>query len=166
MSHLDRIQAKIMSISLAQAQRRDWAARGEKLVFTNGCFDILHYGHLHYLAQARDLGDRLMIGLNDDASVGRLKGANRPIQDIQTRQMMLAALEFVDVVVLFQEDTPLKLIKAVLPDVLVKGGDYTPDSIVGAKEVQAAGGEVKVLSFIPGYSTSSIEQKIRNQSSS
>lgn len=164
MSHLDRIQAKIMSISLAQAQRRDWAARGEKLVFTNGCFDILHYGHLHYLAQARDLGDRLMIGLNDDASVGRLKGSNRPIQDIQTRQMMLAALEFVDAVVLFQEDTPLKLIKAVLPDVLVKGGDYTPDSIVGAKEVQAAGGEVKVLSFIPGYSTSSIEQKIRNQS--
>lgn len=163
MSYLDQIQSKLLSITDAQEYRRDWAKTGEKVVFTNGCFDILHYGHLHYLAQARDLGDRLIIGLNADDSVSRLKGPNRPIQDINTRQMMLASLEFVDGVVLFEEDTPLNLIKAVLPDVLVKGGDYTPDTIVGAKEVQAAGGEVKVLSFIPGYSTSSIEQKIKEQ---
>lgn len=163
MSYLDQIQSKLLSTPAAQALRRDWAKAGEQVVFTNGCFDILHYGHLHYLAQARDLGDRLVIGLNADASVSRLKGPNRPIQDINTRQMMLASLEFVDGVVLFEEDTPLNLIKSILPDVLVKGGDYTPDTIVGAKEVQAAGGEVKVLSFIPGYSTSSIEQKIKEQ---
>jgi len=163
MSYLDQIQSKLLSIPAARALRRDWAKAGEKVVFTNGCFDILHYGHLHYLAQARDLGDRLVIGLNADDSVSRLKGPNRPIQDINTRQMMLASLEFVDGVVLFEEDTPLNLIKSILPDVLVKGGDYTPDTIVGAQEVQVAGGEVKVLSFIPGYSTTSIEQKIKEQ---
>ena len=134
------------------------------MVFTNGCFDILHYGHLHYLIQARELGDRLIIGLNSDASVSRLKGEHRPIQDLRTRQMMLASLEFVDAVVLFEEDTPLNLIKNLLPDILVKGGDYSPETIVGAKEVRDSGGEVKVLSFIPGYSTSSIEQKIKSQS--
>lgn len=163
MSYLDQIEAKVLSIHSMREVRKEWAKRGEKVVFTNGCFDILHYGHLHYLAQARDLGQRLIIGLNSDASVSRLKGEHRPIQDLRTRQMMLASLEFVDAVVMFEEDTPLQLIKAVLPDVLVKGGDYSPETIVGAKEVGAAGGEVKVLSFIPGYSTSSIESKIKQQ---
>ena len=163
MSHLNQIEAKLLTITSIREVRKNWAAQGEKVVFTNGCFDILHYGHLHYLAQARDLGDRLIIGLNSDASVSRLKGPHRPIQDLHTRQMMLASLEFVDAVVLFEEDTPLKLIMAILPDVLVKGGDYSPDTIVGSEEVRAVGGEVKVLSFIPGYSTSSIEDKIKKQ---
>ena len=163
MSYLTKIETKILTLSAIQEVRSKWADQEEKVVFTNGCFDILHYGHLHYLAQARDLGDRLIVGLNSDASVSRLKGVHRPIQDLHTRQMMLASLAFVDAVVLFEEDTPLNLIKAILPDVLVKGGDYSPETIVGAKEVVAAGGEVKVLSFIPGYSTSSIEEKIRRQ---
>ncbi len=163
MSYLDQIEAKVLSIPSIQEVRNEWAKRGEKVVFTNGCFDILHYGHLHYLAQARDLGQRLIVGLNSDASVSRLKGVHRPIQDLRTRQIMLASLEFVDAVVIFEEDTPLKLIEAILPDVLVKGGDYSPETIVGAQAVRAAGGEVKVLSFIPGYSTSSIESKIKQQ---
>lgn len=163
MSHLERIKAKLLSSIAAKEKREHWREQADRVVFTNGCFDILHYGHLHYLAQARDLGDRLIVGLNDDDSVRRLKGIHRPIQDIHTRQMMLASLEFVDAVVLFQEDTPLNLIKTLLPDVLVKGGDYTPESIVGAKEVVRAGGAVRVLSFIPGYSTSSIEKKIKMQ---
>ncbi|MBX2876230.1 MAG: D-glycero-beta-D-manno-heptose 1-phosphate adenylyltransferase [Saprospiraceae bacterium] len=163
MSYHDQIEAKVLSIDSIQEVRKEWAKQGEKVVFTNGCFDILHYGHLHYLAQARDLGQRLIIGLNSDASVSRLKGAHRPIQDLRTRQMMLASLAFVDAVVMFEEDTPLQLIEAILPDVLVKGGDYSPETIVGAKVVSAAGGEVKVLSFIPGYSTSSIESKIKQR---
>ncbi len=163
MSYHDQIEAKVLSIDSIQEVRKEWAKQGEKVVFTNGCFDILHYGHLHYLAQARDLGQRLIIGLNSDASVSRLKGAHRPIQDLRTRQVMLASLVFVDAVVMFEEDTPLQLIEVILPDVLVKGGDYSPETIVGAKVVSAAGGEVKVLSFIPGYSTSSIENKIKQQ---
>lgn len=163
MSYLEKIESKIQSLSELKATRHIWREKAERVVFTNGCFDILHYGHLHYLAQARDLGDRLIIGLNADASVKRLKGEHRPIQDIHTRQMMLASLSFVDAVILFEEDTPLQLITALRPDILVKGGDYKPADIVGAKEVQAVGGEVRVLSFIPGYSTSSIEQKIKQQ---
>lgn len=163
MSHLDKIESKVQSISTLKIKREEWRKKAEQVVFTNGCFDILHYGHLHYLAQARDLGDRLIIGLNADESVKRLKGEHRPIQDIHTRQMMLASLSFVDAVILFEEDTPLRLITSLRPDILVKGGDYEPADIVGAKEVQAAGGEVRVLSFIPGYSTSSIEQKIKQQ---
>lgn len=164
MSHLQHVESKVLSLTAMKGQRATWRQKREKVVFTNGCFDILHYGHLHYLIQARELGDRLIIGLNSDASVTRLKGKHRPIQDLRTRQMMLASLEFVDAVVLFEEDTPLNLIKALLPDILVKGGDYSPETIVGAKEVHDSGGEVKVLSFIPGYSTSSIEQKIKSQS--
>jgi D-beta-D-heptose 7-phosphate kinase/D-beta-D-heptose 1-phosphate adenosyltransferase len=163
MSYLEKIESKIQSLSELKATRHIWREKAERVVFTNGCFDILHYGHLHYLAQARDLGDRLIIGLNADASVKRLKGEHRPIQDIHTRQMMLASLAFVDAVILFEEDTPLQLITALRPDILVKGGDYKPADIVGAKEVQVEGGEVRVLSFIPGYSTSSIEQKIKQQ---
>ncbi len=163
MSYLEKIESKVQSLSDLKATRHIWREKAERVVFTNGCFDILHYGHLHYLAQARDLGDRLIIGLNADASVKRLKGEHRPIQDIHTRQMMLASLSFVDAVILFEEDTPLQLITALRPDILVKGGDYKPADIVGAKEVQAEGGEVRVLSFIPGYSTSSIEQKIKQQ---
>ncbi len=157
-----KIQAKIQSWETIQASVSNWKATGEKIVFTNGCFDILHFGHIHYLAEASDLGDRLVIGLNSAASVKRLKGEHRPINDEATRQHLLAALEFVDAVVVFEEDTPLELIKIVLPDVIVKGGDWKPEQIVGSDIVLANGGEVKSLAFKEGYSTTSIEEKIRN----
>lgn len=139
-----------------------WRQAGDRVVFTNGCFDILHYGHLHYLAEARDLGDRLVIGLNSGASVRRLKGPTRPINDELTRTHLLAALQVVDAVVIFDEDTPLELIRLVQPDVLVKGGDWRPEQIVGSDLVLAQGGKVLSLPFIQGYSTTNIEQKIKN----
>jgi D-glycero-beta-D-manno-heptose 1-phosphate adenylyltransferase len=134
---------------------------GCKVVFTNGCFDLLHYGHIHYLAEARDLGDKLIVGLNSAASVRRLKGINRPINDELTRQHLLAALAFVDAVVVFEDDTPYDLIKLIEPDILVKGGDWQPSQIVGSDIVLAKGGEVRSLPFIEGYSTTNIEKKIR-----
>ncbi|GJM31542.1 MAG: hypothetical protein DHS20C18_05430 [Saprospiraceae bacterium] len=157
-----KIADKIQDWNTAQARIKTWKAAGERIIFTNGCFDILHYGHLHYLAEARALGDRLVVGLNSAESVRRLKGAHRPINDEKTREFSLAALEFIDLVVPFPQDTPLELINCLIPDILVKGGDYEVATIVGAKAVLAAGGEVKTLPFIPGYSTSAIEQKIKN----
>lgn len=139
----------------------DWKANGKKVVFTNGCFDILHYGHVHYLAQARAQGDKLVIGLNSKSSVKRLKGENRPINDDETRLHLLASLQYVDAVVIFEQDTPLELIKVIIPDILVKGGDYTIETIVGADLVLENGGEVKSLAFVEGYSTTSIEQKLK-----
>ncbi len=146
-----------------QQQVQAWRKAGERVVFTNGCFDILHYGHVDYLARAAGLGDRLVVGLNSDASVSRLKGAHRPIQDEQSRLHVMAALGFVDAVTLFEEDTPLELIRLLMPDVLVKGGDWRPEQIVGADLVLAAGGEVHSLPFIEGYSTTAIENKIKRQ---
>lgn len=135
---------------------------GKKIVFTNGCFDLLHPGHIRYLTHARSLGDFLVIGLNSDDSVKRLKGENRPIQHEAVRAEMLAALHVVDAVVVFNEDTPLNLIKAVAPDILVKGGDYTPETIVGANEVKEKGGEVVVIPFEDGFSTTDLIAKIKN----
>ena len=128
----------------------------QKIVFTNGCFDILHRGHITYLAQARQLGDLLVVGLNSDASVRRLKGPERPVNDEQSRALLLAALEMVDYVVLFEEDTPYNLILKVKPDLLVKGGDYDIDNIVGADFVRQRGGEVRTIPFVQGFSSSSI----------
>lgn len=135
--------------------------RSRKLVFTNGCFDILHRGHIEYLYQARNLGDALMVGVNTDNSVKMLKGEMRPINGEYDRMMLLASLYFVDYVVLFDEDTPLQLIKSVRPDILVKGGDYTRDTIVGADFVESTGGEVVVISFVEGYSTTKVINKMR-----
>lgn len=137
-----------------------WKSQGERIVFTNGCFDLLHLGHVHYLADAHDLGHRLIVGVNADASVRQLKGPSRPIQDEYTRQHLLASLACVDAVVLFEEETPYDLIAAILPDMLVKGGDWSPDQIVGADLVLANGGEVRSLPFVEGFSTSKIEAKI------
>lgn len=153
---------KIVSVKRAGELARQWKAKGEKVVFTNGCFDILHAGHIHYLNEAATLGQRLILGLNTDNSVKRLKGDTRPINDEKTRSLVLSAMYFVDAIVLFDEETPLSLIKEIMPDVLVKGGDYTIDTIVGAKEVLENNGEVKTLSFVPGYSSSSIINKIKN----
>jgi D-beta-D-heptose 7-phosphate kinase/D-beta-D-heptose 1-phosphate adenosyltransferase len=142
---------------------QDLAARrsGRKVVFTNGCFDLLHVGHVRYLKEARAQGDMLVLGLNTDASVRRLKGPERPLQNEQARAEILAALECVDYVTLFDEETPENLIHEVRPDVLVKGGDYTIDKIVGAPFVQSYGGEVKSLTFVDGFSTTSLIKKMQ-----
>ncbi|MBK9338092.1 MAG: D-glycero-beta-D-manno-heptose 1-phosphate adenylyltransferase [Lewinellaceae bacterium] len=161
MSSFAHIQQKIRTAEQLREAVAGWRAAGERIVFTNGCFDILHFGHLHYLADARDLGQRLVIGLNSGDSVRRLKGPTRPINDEATRAHLLAALEVVDAVVFFDEDTPLNLIKTAMPDVLVKGGDWKPEQIVGSDIVLANGGRVLSLPFVDGYSTTNIEQKIR-----
>ncbi|EPK6163647.1 bifunctional D-glycero-beta-D-manno-heptose-7-phosphate kinase/D-glycero-beta-D-manno-heptose 1-phosphate adenylyltransferase HldE [Providencia stuartii] len=138
--------------------------RGERVVMTNGCFDILHAGHVSYLANARKLGDRLIVAVNSDASTRRLKGETRPVNPLEQRMIVLGALESVDWVVPFEEDTPQRLISEVLPDVLVKGGDYRPEEIAGSEEVWAAGGEVKVLNFEDGISTTNIIKNIMKTS--
>ena len=136
-------------------------ARGEKIVMTNGCFDILHPGHVSYLENARKLGDRLIVAVNSDDSVKRLKGDGRPINNLETRMAVLAGLASVDWLVPFTEDTPQRLIGEILPDLLVKGGDYKPEEIAGSKEVWANGGDVKVLNFENGCSTTNVIEKIR-----
>lgn len=135
--------------------------RAGRLVFTNGVFDILHRGHVEYLYAARALGDELVVALNTDASVSRLKGPERPINPYDDRALVIAGLACVDYVTSFADDTPLRLISALLPDVLVKGGDYTPDTIVGRAEVEAAGGRVVVIPFVEGRSTTSTLNKIK-----
>ena len=160
MSFFSTIESKIQSEDQLATSLAQWRAAGDKIVFTNGCFDILHYGHLHYLSEARDLGDRLVIGLNSAASVRRLKGPTRPINDELTRTRLLAALQMVDAVVVFEGDTPLELIEFVQPEILVKGGDWKPEQIVGSEIVLNRGGKVLSLPFIQGYSTTNIEQKI------
>jgi len=138
-----------------------WRFLENKIVFTNGCFDIIHLGHIDYLAKAADLGDKLIIGLNSDKSTRSIKGPNRPITNESSRSLILASFSFVDAVVLFDEETPLKLIKAVMPDILVKGADYLIDQIVGADIVVQNGGRVQTLNYLPGYSTTLIEEKIK-----
>lgn len=137
-----------------------WRFKADKIIFTNGCFDILHRGHIDYLAKAADEGDVLIVGLNTDNSVSRIKGKSRPIQDETSRAMILAALTFVSAVVLFDEDTPYDLIKFVQPDILVKGSDYRAEDIVGYDIVTAKGGHVKTIDFLDGFSTSRIIEKI------
>ncbi len=156
------IEKKIFDWNELANQCQKWQHQGEKIVFTNGCFDIIHYGHLHYLAEAKSLGSRLVVGMNSSDSISRLKGKHRPIQDDKTRKFMMASLQFVDAITIFEEDTPLALIKIIRPDILVKGGDWTPDQIVGADIVLGYGGEVRSLPFIEGYSTTAIETKIKN----
>jgi len=139
---------------------KQWQAEGDKVVFTNGVFDLIHKGHIAYLEEARQLGDRLIIGLNSDSSVSRLKGEYRPINEEAGRLAVIAGLQCVDAVVVFDEDTPLELITTLIPDVLVKGGDYELSDIVGGKEVLENGGEVKKLQFLEGYSSTKIIDKI------
>jgi rfaE bifunctional protein nucleotidyltransferase chain/domain len=140
-----------------------WKASGKKIVFTNGCFDLAHVGHVLYLENAAQLGDILIVGLNSDDSVRRLKGPTRPINDILNRSHVLAALASVDAVIVFEEDTPYDIIKTIMPDILVKGGDWKPDQIVGSDLVLEHGGQVLSLNFVDGYSTTQIEAKIKNR---
>ncbi len=137
-------------------------SRGERLVFTNGCFDLIHPGHVAYLTDARALGDRLLVGLNSDASVRKLKGAGRPLIPAEGRAEILSALRSVDGVAVFEDETPLRLIVLVRPDVLVKGGDYRPDQVVGASEVTSWGGRLEIVPFRGRYATSAIIRRIRN----
>ncbi len=163
MRPIQSLQSKLHTLESLQLPLRKWREEGKRLVFTNGCFDLVHRGHVEYLWETAKLGDVLIVGMNSDASIARLKGPHRPITDESSRGLVLAALACVDAVVRFDEDTPYELIKAVQPDVLVKGGDYTEASMVGADIVRAKGGEVCAIPLTPGYSTSLIEAKIKNQ---
>lgn len=154
------IPHKIYDLSGLQHQIRRWRLLGKTVSFTNGCFDILHQGHIASLSDAAREADYLVVGVNSDASTRRLKGEQRPINDEQARATLIASLLMVDAVIIFDEDTPLELIKAVEPEVLVKGGDYTLEQIVGAKEVIASGGRVVINPIVPGYSTTGLIEKI------
>ncbi len=161
MSKLEIIKSKIFSKESLKYQLVIWRFLSKKIVFTNGCFDILHLGHIDYLSKAAEFGDVLIIGLNSDDSVRKIKGINRPINDEKSRAIILASLSFVSAVILFDEDTPYNLIKFVQPDVLIKGSDYKPEDIVGYDIVKAKGGVIETIDFLPGYSTSSIIDKIK-----
>ena len=151
---------KIFNVDDLKKIRETWRQRGEKVVFTNGCFDILHAGHIRYLESAAQLGDHLIIAFNSDDSVRKLKGESRPINVLASRLYLLASLSCVDAVFPFTEETPLNVINTLQPDVLAKGGDYNPDTIVGAKEVLSWGGCVEVIPYVEGYSTTKLESKI------
>lgn len=153
--------SKICTLSEARRSVADWQAAGQQVVFTNGCFDIVHLGHIDYLEKARALGDRLVVGLNTDASVSRLKGPLRPVVQEYARARLIAALAFVDTVILFDEPTPQALIEALRPDILTKGDDYTIETIVGAEFVLANGGAVKTIPLVQGYSTTQLIEKIK-----
>lgn len=161
MNKLNEILNKIATLDEAKRIVEGWKQRGEKIVFTNGCFDIIHKGHVYYLAQAHDLGTKLILGLNTDESIKRLKGAERPIKELESRALTIASFEYIDLVIPFDEDTPLNLISTLLPNVLVKGSDYSVENIVGAKEVLASGGEVKTIDFVDGFSTTNYFKKIK-----
>lgn len=170
MSKLSKIKNKIVDRKQLKQLVSDWKRDYQQVVFTNGCFDILHRGHVEYLAQSADFGNRLIIAVNADSSVKGLdKGSSRPIQDEYSRALIIAALSFVDAVIIFEEQTPLELIQQLVPDILIKGGDYDVNCtdktdkkyIVGSDVVKANGGKVEVIQFVQGYSTSKIEEKIK-----
>lgn len=158
---MERTADKIVGLEEAKARVAAWKRQGMRVVFTNGCFDLLHLGHVDYLEKARNLGDALVVGLNTDDSVSRFKGPQRPIQDEKSRARVMAALKAVDLVVYFNEDTPKNLISALVPHILVKGSDYLAENIVGADVVKNAGGEVKTIEFVPGYSTTRLVERIK-----
>ncbi|MBL7875922.1 MAG: D-glycero-beta-D-manno-heptose 1-phosphate adenylyltransferase, partial [Cyclobacteriaceae bacterium] len=158
---MEKSAGKIVDVAAAKKLVKIWQQGGKQVVFTNGCFDLIHLGHVDYLEKARLLGDKLVLGLNTDDSVSRFKGPDRPLQDQNSRARVLAAMQFIDLVVLFNEDTPLELISSLLPNILVKGSDYLTENIVGAEVVKKAGGVVKTIDFVPGYSTTRIVEKIK-----
>ncbi len=151
---------KINDWEVVADKLKEWRSKKEKIVFTNGCFDILHLGHIDYLEKARSLGNRLIIGLNTDRSVTKLKGTGRPLYPQESRARILAALEFVDVVIMFDQETPYDLINHIKPDILVKGNDYLAENIVGADIVNSNGGKVVTINLVEGYSTSALIEKI------
>lgn len=162
MSYIDRVMSKLVKRDNLQSLLTYWRLKDYKIAFTNGCFDLLHKGHIEYLSSAADNGDVLVVGLNSDNSVNRIKGEKRPVQDESSRAITLASLKMVTAVVLFDEDTPYNLINEVQPDVLVKGADYNEEEIVGADIVKDRGGEIITVNLSEGYSTSNIINKIRS----
>lgn len=161
MKSVQSIPHKIFTIATLQAQLKRWRLQNNKIVFTNGVFDILHEGHIASLSEAATHGSILIVGVNADASVKRLKGQSRPVNNQNSRALLLAALIVTDAVIIFEEDTPYDLITTILPDVLVKGGDYTLDTIVGAKEVINNGGQVIIAPILQGFSTTAIIEKMK-----
>ena len=158
----NRTEHKIVTLAQGIELRKQWKENGDKVVFTNGCFDILHLGHVDYLEKSSEFGTQMIVAVNSDASVRTLeKGVERPVNAEYARARLIAALGFVSMVIIFGEPTPLELINSLSPDVLVKGDDYTIETIVGAKEVIAAGGEVKTIALVPDYSTTKIIQKLK-----
>ena len=163
MKAVSSIPDKIFTLATLPHQLKRWRLLNKKIVFTNGVFDILHEGHIASLSEAASHGHILIVGVNADASVKRLKGESRPVNNENSRALILASLVITDAIIIFEEDTPLNLITAILPDVLVKGGDYTLEQIVGAKEVMANGGKVKIAAILEGFSTTSIIKKMKTQ---
>ena len=162
LSTLDNIRNKILNQERLINSLGMWRLLSKKIVFTNGCFDIVHLGHIDYLSKASDEGDILIVGLNSDSSTAKLKGPSRPINNQDARAMILASFQFVSAVVVFEEPTPYQLINTVQPDVLVKGADYKAEEIVGYDIVKAKNGTIKTIDFLAGYSTTGIEEKIRS----
>lgn len=160
MNKINILEEKIIEVPDLIKKLNIWRLKGDKIVFTNGCFDIIHPGHIVLLTGAANYGNRLIVGINSDDSIKRFKGDHRPINNLEARALVLAAMGFVDAVVYFDEDTPLELINALQPDVLVKGGDYEKNNIVGANEVISNGGEVVIIPTLPGFSTTSIIEKL------
>ncbi len=165
MAHLGHIKEKVLSAEQLSQYVFMWRFKQLKIVFTNGCFDIIHRGHIEYLSKAKSLGDLLIVGLNTDYSVKRIKGPERPLQDEISRSLILASLKFVDFVILFNEDTPYELIKRIQPDILVKGGDYKSEDIVGHDIVKSKGGKVKTIEFLEGFSSTSLIEKLKSNHS-
>ena len=162
MSNLKKIQSKIVSLANLTLKVDEWKKSGQKIVFTNGCFDLIHRGHVEVLSKTADLGEKLIVGLNSDISIKKLKGKSRPIIDENSRALLLAALTFVDAVIFFSEENPLNLITNLKPDILAKGGDYEINTIVGHEIVRKNGGDVVLVPFVDGFSSTNIIDKIQN----
>ena len=160
---LNKLKAKIFNIKDLSKIINEWRLNGDKIVFTNGCFDLIHLGHLEILARSADLGDKLIVGINSDMSIKKIKGNSRPIIEEDSRAKQLAAIEFIDAVILFNEDTPYNLINILKPDVLTKGGDYKKNDIIGNELINKEQGEVVIIPLTQGYSTTSILEKIKNE---
>ena len=160
---LNKLKAKIFNIKDLSKIINEWRLNGDKIVFTNGCFDLIHLGHLEILARSADLGDKLVVAINSDMSIKKIKGSSRPIIEEDSRAKQLAAIEFIDAVILFNEDTPYNLINLLKPDVLTKGGDYKKNDIVGNQLINEEQGKVVIIPLTQGYSTTSILEKIKNE---
>ena len=160
---LNKLKAKIFNIKDLSQIIKKWRLNGDKIIFTNGCFDLIHLGHLEILARSADLGDKLIVGINSDMSIKKIKGNSRPIIEEDSRAKQLAAIEFIDAVILFNEDTPYNLIKVIKPDVLTKGGDYKKNDVVGNELINKEQGNVVIIPLTQGYSTTSILEKIKNE---
>ena len=160
---LNKLKSKIFNIKDLSEIINEWRLNGDKIVFTNGCFDLIHLGHLEILARSADLGDKLVVAINSDMSIKKIKGSSRPIIEEDSRAKQLAAIEFIDAVILFNEDTPYDLINILKPDVLTKGGDYKKNDIVGNQLINKEQGEIVIIPLTQGYSTTSILEKIKNE---